>query len=71
MMNDEKTPNVIASDLNAIVRRKAFICVHCDGVYADQPVSQCDCMEGTGADFIEGVIEYRKANTHNARKSGA
>ena len=42
------------------VRRKAFICVHCEGVYADEPVSQCDCMQGTGHDFIEGVIIYKK-----------
>lgn len=36
--------------------RKAFVCVHCDGVYADEPVSQCDCLEGSGADFIEAQI---------------
>jgi hypothetical protein len=24
--------------------RKVYICKHCEGVYADQPVSSCDCM---------------------------
>lgn len=42
-----------------VVVRKAFICIHCEGVYADVPVSQCDCLEGTGQDFIEGIITYR------------
>ena len=38
--------------------RKVFICVHCEGMYADFPVSQCDCMEGTGHDFVESVVKY-------------
>jgi len=41
------------------VTRKAFICIHCECVYADSPVSQCDCMEGSGHDFIEGIIKYK------------
>jgi len=41
--------------------RKAFICKHCDGVYADEPVTQCDCLVGLeGQEFIEGIIEYKK-----------
>lgn len=24
--------------------RKLFICRDCEGVYADQPVTRCDCM---------------------------
>lgn len=40
------------------VTRMAYICVHCEGVYADGPVSQCDCMKGTGRDFLVGTIEY-------------
>lgn len=43
-----------------VIRRKAFICEHCEGVYADEPVSQCDCMKGSGHDFIEGEIIYKK-----------
>jgi hypothetical protein len=39
-------------------QRKAFICIHCEGVYMDVPVTQCDCLEGTGHDFIEGVLNY-------------
>ena len=41
-----------------VTRRKIFVCAHCDGIYADQTVTQCDCMEGTGADFVEGFAEY-------------
>lgn len=40
------------------VIRKAFICIHCECVYPDEPVTQCDCIKGTGHDFIEGKIEY-------------
>lgn len=40
------------------IKRKVFICVHCGGIYADAPVSQCDCLEGTGADFVEGELKY-------------
>lgn len=46
------------------IKRIAYICIHCEGVYPDHPVTQCDCLEGTGADFVEGIIEYEleKAN---------
>lgn len=42
---------------NHKVKRKAFICKNCEGVYADQPVTQCDCLEGA-QEFYEGVILY-------------
>lgn len=45
-------------DADKITRRKIFVCEHCEGVYPDQPVSQCDCLEGSGADFVEGFAEY-------------
>ena len=35
--------------------RKVFVCTHCDGVYADQPVTQCDCMPDENT-FTEGWI---------------
>lgn len=40
-----------------VKKRKAFICPNCEGVYADQPVSQCDCMPEKD-EFIEGTITY-------------
>lgn len=40
--------------------RKAFICAACDGVYADSPVSQCDCMPEKD-EFIEGTLSYPSA----------
>lgn len=43
-----------------VVRRKIFVCIHCDMIYPDQPVTQCDCLDGTGHDFVEGVAEYQK-----------
>lgn len=35
--------------------RKAFECVLCEGIYADAPVSQCDCASKANV-FSEGVI---------------
>lgn len=35
--------------------RKAFECVLCEGVYADAPVSECDCASKANV-FSEGVI---------------
>jgi hypothetical protein len=40
------------------VRRELYICIHCEGVYADEPVSQCDCLKGTGHDFVKSSCEY-------------
>lgn len=40
-----------------VKKRKAFICPNCEGVYADQPVSQCDCVPDKN-EFIEGTISY-------------
>jgi hypothetical protein len=42
------------------VRRKAFICSGCEGVYADEPVTQCDC-NFEKLPFIEGYIFYAKS----------
>lgn len=48
-----------------LVRRSAFICKYCNGVYADEPVSQCDCLgyiDQKPPHFIKGKIEYRLPN---------
>ena len=46
-----------AASAGPMTTRKAYICKHCDGVYVDEPVSECDC--GPGRDeFIEGRIQY-------------
>jgi len=38
-------------------QRKIFVCARCDCVYADAPVSECDCESGA-REFIEGIAEY-------------
>lgn len=53
--------DMVDKSKSRFVTRKAFVCIHCEGVYADDPVSSCDCMEGSGHDFIEGVIHYQAA----------
>jgi len=43
------------------VHRAAWICKYCDGVYADDPVSSCDCLGADGQPpphFVEGEIKY-------------
>lgn len=40
------------------VHRELYICIHCERVYADEPVSQCDCLKGTGHDFVKSSCEY-------------
>lgn len=50
-----------------LVRRAAFVCKYCEGVYADDPVTQCDCLGATDQDpphFIKGKIEYRLPNKY-------
>lgn len=47
--------NGIKPDSSSVVRR-AFICKGCEGVYADEAVSHCDCM--CEPEFIEGEIRY-------------
>lgn len=55
--------DAIASDADkesSTVERKAFVCVHCEGVYADDPVSSCGCMGKSGnGDFVEGIVRYK------------
>lgn len=41
------------------VTRPIFICVLCEGIYADEPVSECDCQAGA-KEFIEGIAEYTR-----------
>lgn len=33
-----------STDAAPVSFRRAYVCRDCDGVYADQPVSQCDCL---------------------------
>jgi len=40
-----------------MIKRKLFICVNCDCVYADDPVSECDCAHGANK-FVESNFEY-------------
>ena len=40
-----------------LIRRKAYVCVYCEGVYADEPVTSCDCVNGPPS-FHEGEITY-------------
>jgi len=51
--------------MKRLVRRAAFICKYCDGVYADEPVTSCDCLgylDQKPPHFIKGKIEYRLPN---------
>lgn len=41
-------------DLSGV--REAYVCIHCEGVYPDSPVTQCDCLEGTGHDFKKAYL---------------
>lgn len=43
-----------------IVTRKAYICTKCEGVYIDDPVSECDCEVGQDQQFYVGTLIYEK-----------
>lgn len=48
-----------------LVIRDAYICKYCDGVYADDPVTSCDCLgyyDNDPPHFIKGKIEYNLTN---------
>ncbi len=43
--------------------RDVYICKFCDGIYADEPVTECDCMEAPDRspnNFYKSKIEYTK-----------
>jgi hypothetical protein len=42
------------------ITRKVFICAYCEGIYADEPVAECDCLGGNRKpeDFIESRFSY-------------
>ena len=49
-----------------LITRRAYICKYCEGVYADEPVSSCDCLGhlgGAAPHFIKGKIEYSLPKT--------
>lgn len=40
-------------------RREVFVCTNCQGMYADSPVTSCDCMPDHGANtFVKGTATY-------------
>ena len=46
--------------------RKAFICVYCEGVYADDPVTQCDCLGGEPM-FHQATIVWNTRESNPTR----
>lgn len=48
--------------------RKVFICTSCEGVYADEPTSRCDCMPEVES-YDEGYIVMLKAAQFGEDKS--
>jgi hypothetical protein len=51
----------------SIVTRDAWICTYCEGVYADVPVTQCDCfghIDQNPPHFIKGEIKYPSLDKH-------
>lgn len=69
-MGDEPIPpeldkKAFRRSMTRLVRRVAFVCKYCDGVYADEPVTSCDCLghlDQKPPHFIKGTIEYRLPN---------
>jgi hypothetical protein len=62
----ESTKDAPRRSMKRLVRRAAFICKYCDGVYADEPVTSCDCLghyDQKPPHFIKGKIEYRLPNS--------
>lgn len=43
---------------------KAFICKQCGGVYADEPVTQCDCLPDAD-EFYVGEITYEQTTPNS------
>lgn len=43
----------------SLVKRRAYICIRCQGVYADEPVTECDCSQGADI-FWLAEIAYKK-----------
>lgn len=58
---DRRLVEDISDKIPTNVHRAAWICKYCDGVYADDPVSSCDCLGADGQPpphFVEGEIKY-------------
>lgn len=41
-----------------LIERKVYVCKSCEGVYADVPVSKCDCTDEI-PQYYEGIILYK------------
>lgn len=58
---DQRLVEDLSAKILTNVHRAAWICKYCDGVYADDPVSSCDCLGADGQPpphFVEGEIKY-------------
>ena len=47
-----------AREFREMKYRDAYICGRCEGVYADEKVSECDCEVGVEPVFKRGFIVY-------------
>lgn len=59
--NEERNKAVGSNDGLDLIVRRAFVCVSCEGIYLDSPVTECDCAPGANI-FIESVITYKMPN---------
>ena len=57
-VDKDRAALVAARELREMKCRDAYICGRCDGVYADEKVSECDCEVGVEPIFKRGFIFY-------------
>jgi hypothetical protein len=57
------------ADYDNRVIRKVFVCVGCEGLYGDEPVTQCDCMLEP-PQFIETTVTYQKGAAPMSESKG-
>lgn len=60
-----------AEILAALVERKVYVCKKCGGIYADAPVTECDCEVGGVQAFHEGTLTYRVLPDDGTLKVGS
>lgn len=65
-MDEQLAPYQAAYDSR--VTRKVFVCAGCEGLYGDEPVSQCDCMLEP-PQFIETTVTYQKSAAATTERS--
>jgi hypothetical protein len=64
---DQLAGRLVQQEQAGWITCKVFVCTNCEGMYRDNPVTECDCLPFQN-EFVEGTASYPKVDAPKGEK---